>query len=379
MKKTASAHIETISVHAGHEPDPATAAISPPIHLSTTFERAADGNYPQGFSYSRVANPNRSRLETCLAALEGGSEALAFASGVAAAMTLFQTLAPGAHVICSQDAYHGVQRLLREVMQLWQLKTSFVDTTDPDALRRALTSNTRLIWVETPSNPLLKITDLGAVAEIAHQAQVATVCDNTFATPVLQRPFDFGIDFVMHSSTKYLGGHSDVLGGALIANKAHPLTERLRLLQSEGGAIPSPFDCWLLLRGATTLPLRIRAQSQTALQLAEHLARHPAVERVFHPGLNDHPGHALAARQMRGFGAMLSFTLRGGEAAAMRTVANLKLFTRATSLGSVESLIEHRASMEGPETLTPRNLVRVSVGLEHVDDLIADLDQALTA
>jgi cystathionine gamma-synthase len=379
MNKAASAHIETVSVHAGHAPDPATASISPPIHLSTTFERAVDGAYPQGFSYTRVANPNRTRLETCLAALEGGSDALAFASGVAAAMTMFQALSPGEHVVCSQDAYHGVQRLLREVMQPWQLKTSFVDTTDLDALRKAVTPATRLIWIETPSNPLLKITDLAAVADIAHQAQVMTVCDNTFATPVLQRPFDYGIDFVMHSSTKYLGGHSDVLGGALIANQAHPFTERLRLLQSEGGAVPSPFDCWLLLRGATTLPLRIRAQSQTALELAEHLARHPAVERVFHPGLANHPGHALAARQMRGFGAMLSFTLRGGETAAMRTTANVKLFTRATSLGSVESLIEHRASMEGPETLTPRNLVRVSVGLEHVDDLIADLDQALTS
>ncbi|MGH8371119.1 MAG: trans-sulfuration enzyme family protein [Gammaproteobacteria bacterium] len=379
MKKTVSAHIETVSVHAGHVPDPATSSISPPIHLSTTFERAPDGGYPNGFSYSRVTNPNRAQLETCLAALEGGSEALAFASGVAAAMTLFQALAPGEHVICSQDAYHGIQRLLREVMQPWQLRTSFVDTTDPDALRKAITPTTKLIWVETPSNPLLKITDLAAVADIAHQAHVTTVCDNTFATPVLQRPFDHGIDFVMHSSTKYLGGHSDVLGGALIANQAHPLADRLRLLQSKGGAVPSPFDCWLLLRGAATLPVRIRAQSQTAVSIAQHLANHPAIEHVFHPGLPDHPGHALAARQMRGFGAMLSFTLRGGETAAMRTTANVRLFTRATSLGSVESLIEHRASMEGPETLTPRNLIRVSVGLEHADDLIADLDQALAA
>lgn len=379
MKQIVSSHIETVSVHAGHAPDSATSAISPPIHLSTTFERAPDGGYPNGFSYTRVANPNRARLETCLAALEGGSEALAFASGVAAAMTLFQALAPGDHVICSQDAYHGVQRLLREVLKPWQLHTSFVDTTDPDALRQALTPATRLIWVETPSNPLLKITDLAAVADIARQAGVMTVCDNTFATPVLQRPFEFGIDLVMHSTTKYLGGHSDVLGGTLIVKQTDPFAERLRLLQSEAGAVPSPFDCWLLLRGATTLPVRIRAQSQTALTLAQHLAQHPAVEHVFHPGLTGHPGHALAARQMCGFGAMLSFTLRGGETAAMRTTANVKLFTRATSLGSVESLIEHRASMEGPETLTPRNLVRVSAGLEHADDLIADLDQALAA
>lgn len=372
-----SQHIETLCVHAGHAPDPVTGSISPPIHLSTTFERAADGSYPQGYSYSRVANPNRNQLEARLAALEGGSEAFAFSSGVAAAMSLFQTLVPGDHVLCSRDAYHGVQRLLREVMQPWGLRVSFVDSTDHDALRAALTSATRLIWVETPSNPLLKITDLATVAEIARRADAFTMCDNTFATPVLQSPFEFGMDFVMHSTTKYLGGHSDVVGGALITRIAHPLAERLRMLQSEAGAIPSPFDCWLLLRGAATLPLRIRAQSQSALRIAQHLTGHSAVEQVFYPGLESHPGHVLAARQMRSFGAMLSFSLRGGEAAAMQLAANVKLFTRATSLGAVESLIEHRASMEGPETLTPRNLVRASIGLEHADDLIADLDQAL--
>jgi cystathionine gamma-synthase len=379
MTKADSGHIETLSVHAGRRPDSATAAISPPIHLSTTFERGADGEYPHGFSYSRVANPNRTQLETCLAALEGGSEAFAFASGVAAAMTLFQALSPGDHLVCSQDAYHGIQRLLREVLVPWQLRVSFVDTTDLDALRAAITPGTRLVWVETPSNPLLKITDLAAVAELAHRAGAVSVCDNTFATPVLQRPFAFGVDFVMHSTTKYLGGHSDVLGGALISRTAHPLGARLRLLQSEAGAVPSPFDCWLLLRGAATLPLRIRAQSQTALRIAQHLAQHPEVERVYHPGLSEHPGHELAKRQMSGFGAVLSFTLRGGETAALRTAAKVQLFTRATSLGCVESLIEHRATMEGPETATPRNLLRVSVGLEHADDLLADLDQALTS
>ncbi|MGA9852860.1 MAG: aminotransferase class I/II-fold pyridoxal phosphate-dependent enzyme [Gammaproteobacteria bacterium] len=375
--KTPPAHIETLSVHAGHAPDAATSAVSPPIHLSTTFAREADGSYPHGFSYARVTNPNRAQLETCLAALEGGVTAMAFASGVAAAGAIFQALAPGDHVICSQDAYHGVMRLLREIMQPWQLKMSFVDTTQLDAVRAAVTQASKLIWVETPSNPLLKITDLAAIADVAHSKQILTVCDNTFATPVLQRPFDYGMDFVMHSTTKYLGGHSDVLGGAIVARENGPLTERIRFLQSEAGAVPSPFDCWLLLRGAQTLPLRIRAQSQNALVLARHLAGHKAVERVFHPGLETHPGHALAKRQMHGFGAMLSFTLRGGEPAAMRVVAHVKLFTRATSLGGVESLIEHRASMEGPDTKTPRNLLRASVGVEHADDLIADLDQAL--
>ena len=372
-----SRHIETVSVHAGHAPDAETASVSPPIYLSTTYERGADGEYPRGFSYSRARNPNRTQLEACWAALEGGHEALAFASGVAAAMTLLQTLAPGDHVVCSQDAYHGVLRLLREVLQAWQVQTTFVDAGDPAAVRAAITPATRLLWVETPSNPLLKLTDLAAIAEIAQAAKLVTVCDNTFATPVLQSPFDYGMDFIMHSATKYMGGHSDVVGGALIARTEHPLLERLRLLQSECGAVPSPFDCWLLLRGAATLPLRIRAQSQNAFSVAQHLAAHPKVEQVFYPGLESHPGHALAVRQMRAFGAMLSFTLRGGEAAAMQTVAHVKLFTRATSLGGVESLIEHRASMEGPDTLTPRNLIRASVGLEHPDDLITDLDQAL--
>ncbi len=378
MQKS-TAHIETLCVHAGHAPDAATAAISPPIHLSTTFERDADGGYPKGFSYARAANPNRTQLETCLAALEGGSEALAFSSGVAAAMTVFQALKPGDHVICTQDAYHGVQRLLREVLQPWQLRVSFVDAADADAVRKALTPVTQLIWVETPSNPLLRITDLAAIAEIARRAHALTVCDNTFATPVLQRPFDYGMDFIMHSATKYLGGHSDVLGGAIVARTASAFSERLRLLQSEAGAVPSPFDCWLLLRGAATLHLRVRAQTENAVRIAGFLAEHQAVENVFYPGLESHPGHALAKQQMRGFGAMLSFTLRGGAAAAMRVVANAKLFIRATSLGGVESLIEHRASMEGPDTKTPGNLVRVSVGVEHAGDLIADLDQALAA
>ncbi|MGH8292155.1 MAG: trans-sulfuration enzyme family protein [Gammaproteobacteria bacterium] len=377
MPSRSAPHIETLSVHAGHAPDAATSAVSPPIHLSTTYAREADGSYPHGFSYARVANPNRVQWERCLAALEGGRTALAFASGVAAAGAVFQALKPGDHVICSRDAYHGVMRLLREIMQPWQLKLSFVDCTDLTALRRALTPATRLLWLETPSNPLLKITDLAAAVEIARAHDVITVCDNTFATPVLQRPFEYGVDFVMHSATKYLGGHSDVLGGAIVVRENHPLAERIRFLQSEAGAVPSPFDCWLLLRGAATLPLRVRAQAQNALELARFLAGHRAVEQVFYPGLDSHPGHALAAKQMRAFGAMLSFTLKGGEAAAMHAAAAVNLFTRATSLGGVESLIEHRASMEGPDTQTPRNLLRVSVGVEHVGDLIADLDQAL--
>jgi cystathionine gamma-synthase len=371
-----SAHFETNCVHAGRHIDPATGAVAPPINLSTTFERKPD-YAAEGYIYGRSANPNRDQLEACLATLEGGVAAMAFASGSAAAYTVFQALKPGDHVICTQDAYHNVLRILREVMAPWSLKVSFVDASDLDAVRATVTKETRLIWVESPSNPLLKITDLAAVADIAHRAGGWAVCDSTFASPVLQRPLAFGMDLVMHSATKYLGGHSDVVGGVLVAREQGPLADRLRYLQGTGGAIPSPFDCWLLLRGTATLEVRVRAQSENALKIARWLERHPAVEKVLHPGLESHPQHALAKRQMSGFGAMLSFCVRGGEAAAKHVSGRVKLFTRATSLGGVESLIEHRASVEGPESPTPKNLLRVSVGLEHPDDLIADLDQAL--
>jgi cystathionine gamma-synthase len=371
-----TAHFETNCVHAGRHIDPATGAVAPPIHLSTTFERKPD-YAPEGYIYSRSANPNREQLETCLAALEGGAAAMAFASGSAAATAVFQALKPGDHVVCTRDAYHGVLRILREIMAGWSLKVSYVDASDLASLKAAVTKDTRLIWIESPSNPLLKLTDIGAVADIAHKAGAYAVCDSTFATPALQRPLALGMDLVMHSATKYLGGHSDVVGGALVTREQGPLAERLRFLQGASGAIPSPFDCWLLLRGTATLDVRVRAQSANALKIARHLEKHPKVEQVFHPGLESHPQHALAKRQMSGFGAMLSFCVRGGEAAAKQVAGRVKLFTRATSLGGVESLIEHRASVEGPESPTPKNLVRISAGLEHPDDLIADLDQAL--
>ena len=370
------AHFETTCVHAGRSIDPATGAVTPPIQLSTTFERKPDYS-AEGYIYGRSANPNRDQLETCLAALEGGVSAMAFASGSAAASVVFQSLKPGDHVICSRDAYHNILRILREVMTPWSLKASLVDTSDLGAVQAAVIPDTRLIWVESPSNPLLKITDLAAVADIAHRAGAYAVCDSTFASPALQNPLALGIDLVMHSTTKYIGGHSDVTGGVLVVREAGPWAERLRFLQGVGGAVPSPFDCWMLLRGTATLNVRLQAQSATALQLARWLEQHPKVERVFHPGLESHPQHALARRQMRGFGAMLSFNARGGEASARGITGRVKLFTRATSLGGVESLIEHRAAVEGPESLTPKNLLRVSTGLEHPDDLIADLAQAL--
>jgi cystathionine gamma-synthase len=370
-------HIETLAVHSGRRTDPATGALAPPICLSTTFERARDGEYPLGFSYSREGNPNRGRLEECLAALEGGTEALAFSSGMAVANALMQGLEPGDHIVAPEDVYYGLRRLISEVFGKWRLEVSYIDMTDLDAVSAALRPNTRLVWVETPSNPLLKIADLSAIAAIARRANAISVCDGTFATPVLQRPLEWGIDMVVHSTTKYIGGHSDVVGGALITKFQNYLFERARKSQQVGGAAPSPFDCWLILRGVDTLPCRVRAQGESAGRIAAFLKSHPAVEAVHYPGLAGHPGHAVAARQMAGFGGMLSLEVRGARERAMQVAGRVQVFTRATSLGGTHSLIEHRASVEGPGTRAPQGLLRISVGLENADDLIADLAQAL--
>ena len=369
--------IETLAVHAGRSIDAATGAVTTPIHLSTTFERGPAGDYPSGFSYSRETNPNRQALEQCLAALEGGKEALAFSSGLAVITALLLGLEPGDHIVAPDDVYYGLRKLLSDVFAKSQLDVTFVDMSDADAVRGAVRPATRLVWIETPSNPLLKITDLAAVAGIGRQANAISVCDSTFATPVLQRPFESGIDMVMHSTTKYISGHSDVVGGALITRHDNYLFERARKAQIYGGAVPSPFDCWLTLRGVSTLPCRMIAQSQTAQKIATYLRAHPRVERIHYPAFADHPGHAIAARQMSGFGAMLSVQVRGGREEAMGVAARVRLFTRATSLGGTHSLIEHRASVEGPLSKLPQNLLRLSIGLENEDDLIADLDQAV--
>ncbi|MBI4840820.1 MAG: PLP-dependent transferase [candidate division NC10 bacterium] len=369
--------IETLAVHAGHSVDPATGAVTPPIHLSTTFAREADGTYPRGYIYSRTSNPNREALERCLSALEGGAAAAAFSSGSAATMSVFQALAPGDHVVAPRDAYHGTARLLRDTFAPWGLETSFVDMTDPIQVQRAVRPTTKLIWVETPSNPLLKITDIAGIAEIAHRAGALCACDNTWATPILQRPFELGADLVMHATTKYLGGHSDVLGGAVIARTEGEFFQRIRKVQVNGGAVPSPFECWLVLRGVATLPARMRMHSDSALKVATFLADHPGVEAIHYPGLKEHPGHEIAARQMALPGGMLSFQVKGGRDRAFGVAAKVRIFTRATSLGGAESLMEHRASMEGPDTRTPEDLLRLSIGLEHADDLIEDLAQAL--
>jgi cystathionine gamma-synthase len=369
--------LETRAVHAGKDIDPTTGAVALAIHPSTTFERDTDGGYPRGDLYARNVNPNRQALERCLADLEGGAAAAAFASGTAATAAVLGSLAPGDHVLAPLDVYHGTTRLLREHMARWGLQATFVDMTDPARVAAALRPTTRLVWVETPSNPMLKVTDIAAIVALAGKAGALTLCDNTIATPVLQRPLALGADLVKHASTKYLGGHADIMGGALVAGRAEGFFEKVRWLQANGGAVPAPFDCWLLLRSIRTLPWRVRAHADNALAVARFLDGHPRVEAVHYPGLPGHPGHAAAARQMSGFGGVLSFQVGGDREAAMAVAAKLRVVTRATSYGSVESIIEHRASIEGPESRTPQNLLRLSVGLEHPEDVIEDLGQAL--
>jgi cystathionine gamma-synthase len=370
-------NIETLAVHAGHHVDEATGAVTPPIHLSTTFERAADGSFPHGMIYSRDSNPNRRALEASLAALEGGAVAAAFSSGMAATNAVFQSLAPGDHVLAPEVAYYGTGKLLREVFAGWGLRATFVAMTSVDAVRAAFRPETRLLWMETPSNPTLAITDIAALAALARERGVRTVVDNTWATPVITRPIALGADVVMHSTTKYLGGHSDTLGGALVAREDDDWFKRIRLLQTTAGAVPSPFESWLVMRGIRSLPWRVRAHSANAEIVARFLASHDAVAKVHYPSLATHPGADVARRQMSIPGGMLSFEPRGDAANAMAVAARLRLFTRATSLGGPESLIEHRASIEGPTTRAPEALLRCSIGLEHADDLVADLEQAL--
>jgi cystathionine gamma-synthase len=371
--------IETRAIHAGRRIDPSTGAVTPPIHLSTTFERSVSGEYPLGYSYSREDNPNRKALETCLADLEGGKEALCFASGLAVSTAVIQGMEPGDHILAPDDVYWGLRKVIGEVFAKAEIATTYIDMSNPDAVRAALRPRTRLIWLETPSNPLMKITDLAAIAAIARASgpNVMTICDGTFATPILQQPLELGIDMVAHSTTKYISGHSDVIGGVLITRHDNYLFERARKSQRYGGAVPSPFDCWLTHRGVDTLPYRVRAHSENGMRVACWLRAHPQVERVHYPGLRTHPGHEIAARQMSAFGGMLSFEVRGDRARALDVAARCELFIRATSLGGAHSLIEHRASVEGRGTKTPQNLLRCSIGLEHPDDLIEDLESAL--
>jgi cystathionine gamma-synthase len=369
--------LPTLAVHAGGEPDATTGAVVPPIHLATTFRHGPAGERIASYEYQREGNPTQDRLETALAALEGGSAALAFASGMAAMSAVFESLPPGAHAIVPADCYTGLRLLAREFLDARGVAVDFVDMADPPGVRDALRPATRLVWIETPSNPLLRITDIAAVATIARDHGALVACDNTFATPVLQRPLALGADIVMHSTTKYFGGHSDVLGGALVFARRDAMFDTVAHRRHITGGVMSPFNAWLTLRGCRSLPARMAWHCRNAREVAAFLSAHPAVARVNFPGLAEHPGHDTALRQMSDAGGMLSFHLAGGRDAALRVAGAARLIINATSLGGAESLIEHRASLEGAQPTTPQDLLRLSVGLEDPADLIADLDQAL--
>jgi cystathionine gamma-synthase len=368
---------ETLAVHSGGEPDKETGAVSPPIHLATTFQHGPAGERRAGFEYLREGNPTQERLETMLAALEGGDAALAFASGMAAIAAALESLPAGAHVIIPDDCYTGLRVFCAEFLPERGKRATAVDMADLDAVRAAMTPATKMIWAETPSNPQVKVVDIAGLAAIAKSAGALLACDNTFATPALQRPLVLGADLSMHSTTKYFGGHSDVLGGALVFARRDAFFDDVAHRRHVTGGVISPFNAWLVLRGARSLPARMAWHCRNARTIAEFLSTHPAVEAVHYPGLATHPGHALAAKQMSDFGGMLSFRVRGGRDAALRVAGKLQLIINATSLGGCESLIEHRASVEGANPVSPQNLLRFSVGLESVDDLIADLRQAL--
>ncbi|MFD1830581.1 MULTISPECIES: cystathionine gamma-synthase [Streptomyces] len=380
--QNAAPHFETLAIHAGQEPDAATGAVVPPIHQVSTFKQDGVGGLRGGYEYSRSANPTRTALEENLAALEGGRRGLAFASGLAAEDCLLRTLlTPGDHVVIPNDAYGGTFRLFAKVAERWGVEWSVADSSAPDAVRAALRPRTKAVWVETPSNPLLGVTDIAAVADVARTAGARLVVDNTFASPYLQQPLALGADVVVHSTTKYMGGHSDVVGGALVTSDA-ALGEELAFHQNAMGAIAGPFDSWLVMRGIKTLAVRMDRHCANAARIAELLEAHPKVTRVYYPGLESHPGHEVAAKQMRGFGGMVSFRVAGGEEAAVEVCNRAKLFILGESLGGVESLIEHpgrmtHASAAGSALEVPSDLVRLSVGIEAVDDLVADLTQAL--
>jgi cystathionine gamma-synthase len=373
---------ETLAIHAGQQPDPRTGAVVPPIFQTSTYAQDAVGAPRLGYEYSRSGNPTRDALQECLAALEGGRRALAFASGLAAEDTLLRTVCrPGDHVVIPDDAYGGTYRLFAKVLERWGLGWTPARISDTDAVRAAMTDRTKVIWVETPTNPLLAIADIGALAALAHDRRALLVVDNTFASPYLQQPIAHGADVVVHSTTKYLGGHSDVVGGALVVADG-ALGAELAYHQNAMGAVNGPFDAWLTLRGVRTLGVRMDRHCDNAERIVEYLSRHPKVAEVLYPGLPDHPGHEAAAKQMRRFGGMISFRAAGGEAAAVEVCNATKVFVLAESLGGVESLIEHpgqmtHASAAGSPLEVPADLVRLSVGIETADDLLADLEQAL--
>ncbi len=378
-------HLSTLLAHAGCETDPATGALTPPLYLNATFERDEDLEYSRGYIYSRWGNPTRTLLEESLARLEVGAESavaaqgFAFSSGMAAASGVLQCLRPGDHVVLAADVYHGVRHLLQTTYGEWGLSHTEVDQTDLSAVAKAMRPETKLVWAETPSNPNFKITDIRGLAEIAHAGNAALLVDGTWTTPLLQQPLLLGADLVLHSATKYLGGHSDVLLGAVIAREDWPLRDRLLDIMASAGPVADPFACWLVLRGLRSLGARMPLHCRNAAELATWLEDHEGVIEVFYPGLASHPHHELASKQMSGFGGMIGFRVTGGRERALSVVKRCQLFRRSTSLGGTESLIEHRASIEAIPGRVPDDLLRASVGLEHIDDLKADLAQALEA
>lgn len=372
-----SSRPDTLAVHAGQAPDAATGAVAPPLHLSTTFRHGPAGERVAGYEYQREGNPTNDRLREALAALEGGETACTFASGMAAMTTLLECLPQGARVLFPDDCYSGLRMLFQEYLPERGIVAGVVDMGDLDAVRAACATPVSMLWIETPSNPLMKISDIASLAGIGRASGAIVVVDNTFATPLLQRPLALGADVVMHSTTKYFGGHSDVLGGALVFAQDGELARKVAHRLHVTGAVLAPFSAWLTLRGCRSLGARMAMHCANARKVVDFLVAHPAIERVNWPGLASHPGHDVAKNQMRDFGAMLSIEVRGGREAALAMAGKLRVFTNATSLGGCESLVEHRASVEGPNPRSPQNLLRISVGLEDADDLIADLAQAL--
>ena len=350
--------------------------VSNPIYLSTTYHRNEDGSFNHDLAYTREGNPNRLVLEHAIAQLEGGNHGFAFSSGMAAIHAVFQSLKAGDHVILPDDTYYHTTSLVKNIFQQWNLSHTSVDMSDIEKVKDSIQENTALIWIETPSNPQLKISDISKISMLCKENGLLLAVDNTWPTPVLQRPFELGADIIMHSTTKYFGGHSDVLGGCLVV-KDKELANKFEQIQTLSGGVPSPFDCWLIARGIQTLHLRVKAQTETAFQLAQFLESHPKIESVNYPGLESHPQHEVAKSQMSGFGAMLSVLIKGDRKRTFEVANKLELFTKATSLGGTESLLEHRKSVEGEQSPTPDNLLRISVGLEHIEDMKADWDRAL--
>ena len=371
-------HIQTIAVHAGQHNEEGVSDVILPIHLSTTFQRKEDGTH-SAYNYTRSGNPNRDIVENKIAAIEEANMAIAFSSGLAAANALFENiLSPNSHIIIPDDCYHGTRSLLDKFFKRWQVTFDEVDMTDVHNIEKKINNNTTLIWVETPSNPQLKIADIKAIVALAKTNNILTACDNTFATPLLQKSLQMGVDFVMHSSTKFFSGHSDILGGIICTNHNNDISNNIREYQKTAGAVPSPFDCWLLNRSLATFPLRFALQCSNAMALAVFLNTHPTIEKVFYPGLPTHINHAIATQQMtNGFGSIISILVKGDKQDALNVASKLLIFKHATSVGGVESLVEHRRSAEGNHPISPDNLLRISVGIEFIEDLKNDLAQAL--